>query len=80
MTKILKFEAAWCNPCKAASIYLDVNEIEYTAVDIDVEKELAEKYGIMAIPTVVVLNDEEREVARFTGLPQIQHMGEYDND
>lgn len=69
--KVLKFEASWCNPCKVATNILNAKGIEYTPVDVDKEKDLVEKFEIMSVPTVVVLNDNGNEVKRFVGLEQI---------
>lgn len=78
--KILKFEASWCNPCKIATNILHEKGYEFEAIDIDENKELAAEYNIMSIPTVVILDDNDNEVSRFVGVPQIQQMGVGKND
>jgi thioredoxin 1 len=66
--KIIDFYATWCGPCKIqkpilqkmGEKYKDELEIQY--VDVDNEPELAEKYGIKAMPTLVLfVNDEQTE-------------------
>lgn len=72
MIEVKKFEASWCGPCKAlkpifenvASKYNDVN---FSYVDVDEQFELASKYGIRSVPTVVIEKDG-KEVQRFSGV------------
>lgn len=74
--KVIKFEAAWCNPCKVATNVLNDKGIDFEAIDIEAEKELTEQFGILSIPTVVVLDSDNQEVDRYVGLPNIMKMGE----
>jgi thioredoxin 1 len=72
MIEVKKFEASWCGPCKAlkpifenvASKYNDVN---FSYVDVDEQFELASKYGIRSVPTVVI-EKNGNEVQRFSGV------------
>lgn len=56
---LIDFWAAWCGPCKMMSPVIDEvasehSEIKVGKINIDEEMELAQKYGIMSIPTVVL--------------------------
>ena len=74
---LVDFFAEWCGPCKMATPILDQLSEEYagklTIVKVDVDQsELASKYGVMSIPTVVMFNkdkdsDKVREVDRKIG-------------
>lgn len=69
--KLMKFFATWCGPCKLMAPVVDefvaaYPELEYEAVDIDQGDELARKYGIMSVPTVLLL-DGEQELVRVPG-------------
>ena len=62
---IVDFWAEWCGPCHAVSPVLDkiaeerVGELRVVKVNIDEERELAEKYGIASIPTMILFRDGE---------------------
>ena len=56
--------ATWCGPCKMLSPIIDelANEVtsyDFFKVDIDEAEEIAEEYGIMSIPTLLIFNNGE---------------------
>ena len=63
------FSASWCGPCKASKPV--INEIRSEGyyvefIDIDMLTDLAQKYNVRSVPTVVIEEDGE-EVSRFVG-------------
>lgn len=62
---LVDFWAEWCGPCKMIAPLLDEIADEFTdkitigKVDIDKNSDLAQKYGIAAIPTMLVFTDGE---------------------
>jgi thioredoxin 1 len=60
---MVDFWAQWCGPCKAIGPIIEEihNEYEGSAivgkVDVDTNQELAVKYGIMNIPTILFFKD-----------------------
>ncbi len=71
---LVDFWATWCGPCKMiAPIIEEIAEEhpEYTVgkINVDDEGELARQFGIMNIPTLVILKGG-REVSRIVGFRQ----------
>src|SRR3989337_203880 len=70
--KVLDFWAAWCPPCNVMKPTIEELEkelagtAEFVAYDVDAQGEMAQKYGVMSIPTYVIEKDG-KEVARTTG-------------
>jgi thioredoxin 1 len=70
---LVDFTAAWCGPCKALSPIVariadaTRGRVLVTSVDVDASPNLAAKFGIRGMPTLVVFQDG-KEVARRTGL------------
>lgn len=66
MKKIIKFEKNDCAPCNLVSEYLDNNGVSYEKVNPFDQPELAVKYKVRSVPTVIVLK-ENLEVQRVIG-------------
>lgn len=68
--KILKFSASWCGPCKmlTTTIASIKDEIPYPVEEIDVDSntEMAQKFSIRGVPTMILVNGE-KEVKRKVG-------------
>ena len=62
---LVDFFATWCGPCKRLAPIIDKLAEEYEGqaiigkVDIEEEEDLAMKYGIRNIPTVIFIKDGE---------------------
>lgn len=74
----VKFSAAWCGPCKRMEPTVEALESEFTtakfmSVDIDTTPDIAQKYKIRAIPTILIMKDGQ-EVNRVTGLTLIEPL------
>ena len=69
MKSIKYFSAAWCGPCKAFKpVMTEIkNEGYYVEfIDIDMLTDLAQKYNVRSVPTVVI-EEGGIEVDRFVG-------------
>ncbi len=71
-TALVDFFADWCGPCKMVAPIIDeiANErpdIVVGKINVDESSELAEKYGVMSIPTLIVFKDGV-ETERVVGL------------
>ncbi|MBP8640673.1 MAG: thioredoxin [Oscillospiraceae bacterium] len=61
---LIDFWAGWCGPCKMLSPVIDeiseeVTDKKICKVNVDEQPELARKFGVMSIPTLVVMNNGE---------------------
>ena len=78
MKKILRFTASWCGPCKSLATNLETAAIAtpIEVIDIDENRELAMKYGIRGVPTLIML-DDDTEVKRIVGVKPVQALKEW---
>ena len=72
--KYLYFSAAWCGPCKTLGPIMDEvsSEVSVQKIDVDLDYETAQKYGVRNIPTVILV-DGVTEVKRFIGVQPKQN-------
>jgi thioredoxin 1 len=73
---IVDFWAEWCGPCHAVSPVLDKiaeersDELRLVKVNIDEEPSLAQKYGVVSIPTIVLFKNGEPAAAAVGAQPK----------
>jgi thioredoxin 1 len=73
---LVDFWAEWCGPCHAVAPVLDriaqehADELKLVKVNIDEERELAERYGIASIPTMILFKDGEPAAAVIGAQPK----------
>ena len=72
-TVLIDFYADWCGPCKMMSPIIDqiaeekADSLKVGKVNVDENQDLAMQYGIMSIPTVVIIKNGQVEKT-FVGL------------
>jgi len=63
---VVDFTATWCGPCQALAPAIDELAREYDGralvakVDVDKEPDLAARYGVMSVPTVLFFKGGEK--------------------
>jgi thioredoxin 1 len=73
---IVDFWAEWCGPCHAVSPVLDKivaergDELKLVKVNIDEEPDLASRYGIASIPTMILFKGGEPSAAAIGAQPK----------
>lgn len=68
---VVDFFATWCGPCKMLGPVLEevadeTSDVKIVKVDIDENMELASRFGIMSVPTLVIFKKGE-EIGREIG-------------
>ena len=70
---VADFWATWCGPCKAMGPSIDELSAEYEGqaligkVDVEENNDLAEKYAIRSVPTIIFFKDGEM-IDKMVGL------------
>lgn len=71
--QFIDFYADWCGPCVVMKPVIEelekelTGDIEIKKIDVDQNQEEASKYGVMSIPTYLILKDG-KEVDRLVGV------------
>jgi thioredoxin 1 len=70
--KLLKFYATWCGPCKSLSMVMEnmttAMPMPVEDIDIDANNDIARKYNVRSVPTMVVVDDTGTEIKRAVGM------------
>jgi len=72
---LVDFWAEWCGPCHAIAPVLDQiaeerNDLKVVKLNIDEEPAIAQRYGVMSIPTLILFKGGEPAAAAVGAMPK----------
>lgn len=77
--EIIKFGASWCSGCVAADTALEQlaamrPEIIISKIDVEEDDEMAEKYKVRGLPTLIFIGTDGKEQGRNVGRVTVQEL------
>ena len=76
---LIDFYADWCGPCRLQSPIVEQlaermgDQVEVRKINVDDNMELANRYRIYVVPTLIIEKDE-REIRRIEGLTDVSSL------
>ncbi len=82
---VVDFFAEWCGPCKAMAPTLDLvaaemkGKVKVVKVDVDQSPGITQKYGIQAMPTLMLFKDGEVKARQAGAMVQKKRLEDWIN-
>ncbi len=82
---VIDFMAVWCEPCKMQDPIIEElkkifgDSVEFRKVDVDEKGEIADKYNVLAVPTLVI-EKNGRIIEKYVGVTKVQILEKAIND
>ncbi len=78
---IIDFWAAWCGPCQMMGPVVEeladeIQDVKFGKINVDEQPELAAKFGVMSIPTFIMMKDG-KEVKKTMGAMPKSELAAY---
>lgn len=77
---VVDFYATWCGPCRMFGPVFEKSSVDsninFVKVDVDSNVDIARKYGVMTIPTVILFRNGV-EVKRNIGFMSIEEFDKF---
>lgn len=80
--KVLKIYSRTCGPCKVLENNLQRAGIPHESIDVQSMQgeDIAAKYKVRIVPTLILVDDEGNVVKRCSGLLGVQELKEFCNE
>lgn len=75
---LVDFFATWCGPCKRVAPVVDeiatemAGKVDVVKLDIDQSPEIAQRYGVMSVPTFILFENGEPKEKMLGAQPKAQ--------
>ena len=72
---LVDFWAAWCGPCQMMGPVIEelseeVTDVKFAKLNVDEEPELAAQFGVMSIPTLILMKNGREEKKSIGAIPK----------
>ena len=78
--KVLKFFIEFCSPSRTMSVQLAELGFEVEDVNAIKHRDLVDKYSVMAVPTLIKVDEDGNEIARLRGAQSADKLKEFFGD